>query len=222
MLKIVDMRILIFLFLLCSLQGFSQWKDYKLTENGDTLNRVDMQDRKQGEWVVRYENLRGEPGYEEEGVFVNDRKKGEWRLFSLMGDLIGIEHYRWGFKDGLCQYFTTGGSLRLEQNWKALNPDKSYDTLMVEDVDRLNVYREVVVKNEGASLKHGEWKYYDAVTGMIMKTENYVLGKLQSGNSAAIAAEPEKKPVEKPREVLEFERKNAGKKKIRYQDGSTN
>ncbi|MBL7736548.1 MAG: hypothetical protein JNL51_13900 [Chitinophagaceae bacterium] len=214
------MRILIFLLLLCSLQGFSQWKNYKLTEKGDTLNRIDRQDKKQGEWVVHYDNVRGERGYEEEGVFVDDRKEGEWRLFSLMGDLIGIEHYRWGFKDGLSQYFTTDGNLRLEQNWKALNPDKPYDTLMVEDVDKLNVYREVVVKNEGASLKHGEWKYYDAVTGMVMKTENYVLGKLQSDRSAAIAAEPEKKVVEKPREVQEFEKKNAGKKKIRYQDGS--
>jgi len=214
------MRILIFLLLLCSLQGFSQWKDYKLTEKGDTLNRIDRQDKKQGEWVVHYDNVRGERGYEEEGVFVDDRKEGEWRLFSLMGDLIGIEHYRWGFKDGLSQYFTTDGNLRLEQNWKALNPDKPYDTLMVEDVDKLNVYREVVVKNEGASLKHGEWKYYDAVTGMVMKAEHYVLGKLQSAPSAAIAAEPEKKVVEKPREVQEFERKNAGKKKIRYQDGS--
>jgi len=214
------MRILIFLFLFCSLQGFSQWKDYKLTEKGDTLNRIDRQDKKQGEWVVHYDNVRGERGYEEEGVFVDDRKEGEWRLFSLMGDLIGIEHYRWGFKDGLSQYFTTDGNLRLEQNWKALNPDKPYDTLMVEDVDKLNVYREVVVKNEGASLKHGEWKYYDAVTGMVMKAEHYVLGKLQSAPSAAIAAEPEKKVVEKPREVQEFERKNAGKKKIRYQDGS--
>jgi hypothetical protein len=31
--------------------------------------------------VVHVESLRGEPGYEEEGVFENNRKEGEWRIF---------------------------------------------------------------------------------------------------------------------------------------------
>ncbi len=76
---------------------FSQWTDYKLINDGtDTLHRRDPNDKKQGEWVVHNESLRGEPGYEEEHVFENSRKEGEWRLFSLMGDLIGIEHYRSG------------------------------------------------------------------------------------------------------------------------------
>lgn len=207
--------------LLVSLGSFGQWKDYRLINDGkDTINRIDVNDRKQGEWVVRVESLRGEPGFEEEGVFVNNRKEGEWRLFNLMGDLIGIEHYRWGLKDGLAQYFNINGQLRMEQGWKALNPDKVYDTIQVEDVDKLNSYREVIVKNEGASLKHGTWKVYDVEGGSVVKVENYVLGKLEQENSTAAAEPATPKKVAKPKEVLEFE-KTKGKKKIRYQDGST-
>jgi len=206
-----------------SLKSFSQWKDYKLLNDGkDTINRIDQRGVKHGEWVVHVESVRGEPGYEEEGVFVNGRKEGEWRIFNLMGDLIGIENYRWGNKDGVAQYFDISGQLRMEQSWKALNPDKAYDTIMVEDVDKLDSYHEVIVKNEGAALKHGTWKYYDVSSGSIVKTETYTLGKLEGGdNTAAIAETSEKKKaVAKPKEVVEFE-KTKKKKKIRYQDGST-
>ena len=212
------MRLFIFL-LLVSFNSFSQWKDYRLINDGkDTVNRIDQNGKKQYEWIVRVESVRGEPGYEEEGEFRNDRKEGEWRIFNLMGDLIGIEHYKWGNKDGVAQYFSIHGNLRMEQSWKALNPDKQYDTIQVEDVDKLESFHEVIVKNDGASLKHGEWKIYDPETGALLKTENYVLGKLQNDNSSAIAEKP--KAVPKPKEVLEFEKSKKGKK-VRYQDGST-
>lgn len=215
------MRWIICLFLLFAAGGvFAQWKDYRLINDGkDTVNRIDQQDRRQREWIVRVERLRGEPGYEEEGEYVDNRKEGEWRIFNLMGDLIGIEQYRWGNKDGLAQYFTINGGLRMEQHWKALNPDKQFDTIQVEDVDKLNTYRTVVVKNEGAALKHGVWKYYDAEDGSLIRAETYVLGKLES-NDAVVAQPQQPKEVPKPKEVLEFEQQK-GRKKIRYQDGST-
>ena len=70
-------------------------------------------------------------------------------MFSLPGDLVGIEHYKWGFKDGICQYFTMHGDVRLVQSWKALNPDKQYDTIEIEDLDKLDSYRKVVIKMKG-------------------------------------------------------------------------
>jgi antitoxin component YwqK of YwqJK toxin-antitoxin module len=221
-LNILNMRWILIAALLFSTEAYAQLKDYKLNANGDTLNRVDMNGMKQGIWVNRFETLRGEPGYEEEGIYKNDRKEGEWKLFSLMGDLVGIENYRWGLKDGICQYFTVHGELRLEQRWIALNPDKQYDTLVVEDIDKLDSYNTVIVKNEGASLKHGTWKYYDPVSGMIVRTETYTLGKQEKDQQEPLVTAPsEKKKVEKPKEVLEFEKKNSGKKKVKYKDGST-
>ena len=217
------MKLLFILVLFCSVHSYAQWKDYRLINDGkDTINRIDHNGIKHGEWVVRVESVRGEPGYEEEGVFVKNRKEGEWRIFNLMGDLIGIEYYRWGNKDGTAQYFDINGALRMEQQWKALNPDKAFDTILVEDVDKLDSYHEVIIKNEGASLKHGSWKYYDPATGSIVRTERYMLGKLENDNSSASAQPAELKKVPKPKEVVDFEKKTKGKKKIRYQDGSTN
>ena len=217
------MKSILVILLFVSLNTFAQWKDYRLINDGkDTINRIDHNGVKHGEWVVHVESVRGEPGFEEEGVFVNNRKEGEWRVFNLMGDLIGIEFYKWGNKDGVAQYFDINGGLRMEQGWKALNPDKAYDTILVEDLDKLDSYHEVVVKNEGASLKHGTWKYYDPASGSVVRSETYMLGKLEGDNSTAVAEPTEKKAVPKPKEVVEFEKKTKGKKKIRYQDGSTN
>jgi hypothetical protein len=97
------MRWISVLLIFFSLESFSQWKDCRLNANRDTINRVDKSGLKQGEWVKRLESVRGEPGYEEEGIYLNSRQEGKWQLYTLMGDLVGIENYRWGNKDGVCK-----------------------------------------------------------------------------------------------------------------------
>src|SRR5688572_30482493 len=100
------MRFLFVLFLLISMNGFGQkWKDYMISVRGDTINRIDMEGKKQGPWVIHIEALRGEPGYDEQGYFVNDKKDGLWIRFSPMGDKIAEENYRWGSLDGKCRYY---------------------------------------------------------------------------------------------------------------------
>ena len=137
------------------LKGFSQPGTYTIGVKGDTLNKTDSKGFKQGKWVIHVDEVRGEPGYEEEGEYKNGRKEGAWRIYSLQGDLTGLELYRWGNKDGTCQYFNSSGSLVREETWRALNPDKQYDTLEIEDIDHLNEYKTVIVKNEGVAIKHG-------------------------------------------------------------------
>jgi len=200
-------------------QGYSQWKSYILSPKGDTLNCVDNNNKKQGRWVIHVDEIRGEPGYEQEGIFKNDRKEGLWRNYTLGGDIAGVEFYKWGLKDGVCQYFGMNGTLLREESWRALNPDKEYDTIQVEDVDKLDSYKSVVIKNEGAAIKDGVWKYYDPSTGMVARQETYTLGKQEhsAAQQTAVAAPP--KTVSKPKEVLEFEKK-IGKKKVKVQDGS--
>lgn len=203
------MRSIWLFFLLISISGQAQWKKFIIGVNGDTLNRVDQRDLKQGPWVVRVESIRGEPGYEEEGVFKNNKKEGTWRIFSLTGDLIGKEDYKWGMKDGICAYYSTMGELRLEQGWKALNPEKLYDTLLIEDIDRIGSYKKVILKNEGASLKHGVWNYYDG-GGNIIRREQYELGKLLPPDPFFNSIKKPVNPVPanpKPKELLEYEKK---------------
>jgi hypothetical protein len=144
-------------------------------------------------------------------------------MYNLNGDLVGLEYYRWGNKDGVCQYFNNAGELLREESWRAMNPDKPYDTLEIEDIDHLDQYRTVVVKNEGVAIKHGTWKFYNPTTGMIIRTETYTLGKQELPKSAKqdSTTTATNKSLVKPKEVQDYEKKNAGKKKVRTRDGAT-
>ena len=210
--------------LLISLMTFSQAGSFIIGVKGDTLNKVDMKNMKQGKWVERRDEIRGEPGNEEEGEYKNNRREGPWRIYSLQGDLTGLEFYKWGNKDGICQYFNSSGSLIREESWRALNPDKLYDTLEIEDIDHLNEYKTVIVKNEGVAIRHGQWKFYDPSTGMINKIQTYTMGKLETPKASAVSDSTNNvsKTMVKPKEVQDYEKKNAGKKKIRVRDGETN
>ena len=221
------MRWILIFAVLISYCGYSQCKSYIIGLKGDTLNCVDMKDLKQGKWVVRVNEVRGEAGYEEEGRYKDGKKEGPWRLYSLQGDLIAIEDFKWGNKNGICQYFTRNGDLVREESWRAVNPMNPYDTVEVADweKDPLGlITKAVVVKLEGSSVKHGQWKYYNPQTGFVEKTENYVLGTLDTGpkKDVVTSEDPDKKKqAAKPREVLDYEKKNSGKKKIKVRDGRT-
>lgn len=230
------MRSLLFFFLLISLSSPAQLKSYILSVKGDTLNRVDMKGLKQGPWVVHIDNLRGERGYEEEGYYENGAKEGTWKRYSLEGIKIAEENYRWGKLNGRSKYFTYNGGLLREESWRAIDPAIAYDTVPVYDLhDPTKIRERAVVKNEGVSLKHGEWTYYDPAEGTIVKTEKYQLGKLltDDGNTVDDELKPigfgntkapgdtTGKKLTKPQVILDYEKKNSGKKKVRTRDGRT-
>jgi hypothetical protein len=208
-----------------------QWESYLISVKGDTINCVDKKKLKQGRWVVRVESLRGEPGYEEEGEFVDDKKEGPWRRYNLTGDLLAIENYRWGFRDGKQTYFTAMGDLLREEGWRAVNPLDPYDTIEVPDLNNPMVMTSKVIKHEASEIKHGSWKFYDPATGMIKKQENYTYGQRLDGLGRPIpetASTGTTKPIgtddkakKKPAEVEEWEKKNSGKKKVVVRDGRT-
>ena len=176
-------------------------------------------------------------GVMKKGYFLNDKRDGTWRQYSLDGDLIAVENYRWGNKDGKCQYYSNIGDLIREESWKAVNPDNPYDTVAVYDVnDPTKIVGTRIVKLEGFTLKHGTWKYYDPNSGTITKTEKWFLDKPATGdskndddlkpldvtdNSAKKSDTAAKKAMTKPQAVLDYEKKNSGKKKIKVRDGST-
>jgi hypothetical protein len=207
-----------------------QWESYEISVKGDTINAVDRKKMKQGKWVVRVESLRGEPGYEAEGEFIDDKKEGPWRRYNLSGDILAIENYRWGFRDGKQTYFTSIGDLLREESWKAVNPLDPYDTIEVPDLNNPMVTTSKVIKHESSEIKHGAWKFYDPSSGMIKKSENYTYGQRLDGLGRPIAegATPATKPLEteakaksKPAAVEEWEKKNEGKKKVAVRDGRT-
>ena len=227
----MKMKMLILAFLFASLSSTGQWKDYIISVRGDTLNRVDMDGKKQGPWVLHADELRGEPGYDEQGYFIDDKKDGRWVRFSLMGDKVAEEYYRWGSLDGKCRYYNRQGSLIREESWRAVDPNKNMDTVDVVDVnDPSRVVDRVIVKLTGVTYKHGTWTYYDPEWGTITKTEEYFLDKLKTDKddelqpidiAASGTDSTGKKTVAKPQAVLDFEKKNSGKKKTKVRDGKT-
>jgi hypothetical protein len=225
--------LLLFILTFFSVASNAQYKSFRIGDKGDTLNATDLKGLKQGKWSLHVNALRGEPAYDEEGMFVNDRKEGKWIRFNAMGDPLAAENYKWGKKHGISRYYTITGIER-EESWRAINPEKLYDTIDVPDPMTPNKYEKVVVKNEGNSLRHGTWKYYDPRNSALVNSERYFMDRLLEPGapdptdglvkvSTKAATDTTKaKPVEKPKpkEVTDFEKKTSGKKKA-VRDGRT-
>ncbi|MEO6490212.1 MAG: hypothetical protein ABIO04_09755 [Ferruginibacter sp.] len=198
----------------------AQYKEYKLNAKGDTINAINKQGQKQGKWVIHHEELRGEPGYEEEGVFKNGVKDGYWRQYNLEGDLVGVEHYVLGGKDGPQQYFTYLGDLVREENWRGYNPDSPFDTIAVYGTASNEIVDYKIVKAEPYSVKDGEWRYYEAGSGRLVKTEHWDRNNLVNPSSPVKEVSKTDKKPDKTAQMVEWERKNKGKKKA-LRDGQT-
>ncbi len=212
--------LLIFASQLLTVNSYAQYKSFNLSPDGDTLNAIDKKDKKQGRWVIHVEPLRGERGYEEEGVFIDGRKEGPWRKYTSTGDFVALENFLYGDKDGRCQYFSPFGELLREENWRAYDPAAPYDTIPIYGTGNNEILSYKVVKAETYSIKHGTWTYYDQTTGRIMRTEEYEFNRLKNTPKTETVLEEPLKKI-KPAEVLEYEKKNSGKKKVKVREGRT-
>ncbi len=218
--QLLLLTIFLFLFLM---NGMAQYKTYTLNAEGDTINAIDKNDRKQGKWVIHVEPLRGEPGFEEEGIFVKDKKEGIWRQYSLVGDIIAVEFYKLGGKHSIQQYYTYLGDLIREESWRGYDPEAPYDTIAVYGEGNNEIIDYKIIKAEQYSVRHGEWKYFEAGSGRLVKVEKYERGHLETpgdNKKTVVAPVEKKKEVEKTPEMLEWEKKNKGKKKV-VRDGRT-
>jgi hypothetical protein len=215
-------KIIVFALLLCSVasSGYAQYKSFKISAKGDTINKIDKKNLKQGKFVLHTDELRGEPGFEEEGIYKNDAKEGVWRKYNLQGDPIGFETYLHGGKDGLQQYYSPLGELLREENWRGYNPDAPYDTIAVYGTGSNEIVDYKIVKAEQYSVKQGMWRYYEPVTGRLLKSEEWDRNNLVLPNApkkevaGGNSLKGIKKEVAKTPEMLEWEKKNKGKKNV--------
>ena len=224
-LKIRQLVLLMPLLFLFMINGTAQYKEFTLSPKGDTLNAIDKKDRKQGKWVLTVGEIRGEPGYEEEGYFKDDKKTGAWRKYNNTGDIIAIENYKFGGKDGIQEYFSFLGNLERHEEWRGYNPDAPYDTIPVYGTGNNEIVDYKIVKAEQYSVPHGEWKYFNP-SGHIIKIERYDRGQpLKDDNTLATVTKTEpSKPKEKvkTKEILEYEKKYSKKKRTQMErDGKT-
>ena len=203
-----------------SASASAQYKSFKMSENGDTINRVDKKGFKQGKWVMHTDAMRGEEGWEEEGLYKNDQKEGIFRRYTLQGDPIGFETYLHNGKDGPQQYYSPLGDLLREENWKGFNPDSPYDTIPIYGTGSGEIIDYKIVKAEPYSVKEGTWKYYEGGTGKLLKTEQWSRNMLvppdapkqKEPTGAAATLDGQKKVVAKTPEMIEWEKKHRGDK----------
>ena len=223
-----------FVVLFCISKSFAQYQSYKLSTTGDTVNIIDKKGLKQGKWVISVGEIRGEPGYDEEGIYKDDKREGIWKRFTTQGDLIAIENYRYGGKDGTQKYYTFLGQLEREENWHAYNPLNPYDTIPVYGTGSNEIISYKIVKAVQYSVPDGEWRYYDINSGNVTKTERYNRGLLLKDNpdnkltinpeGTTQAADSTKKtttnkPKEpaKTKEILDYEKKLSKKKRAKLE-----
>ena len=217
--------LMLLVLLLVGFTALPQNKSFILSPKGDTLNKVDKNNLKQGKWVISMPELRGEPGYDEEGFYKDDKKNGSWRKYNVTGDILAVENYRIGGKEGVQEYFTYLGDLERHEEWKGYNPDAPYDTIAVYGEGNNIVSKYKLVKAEQYSIPNGEWKYY-APGGKLIKFETYDHGRLLKNNEAAkvVVATTDEKPkaAGKTKEILEYEKKySKNKRKKLERDGKT-
>ncbi len=212
--KVKQLGLIVWTLFLFVMNGKAQYQSFTLSPKGDTLNIIDKKGLKQGKWVNTVGELRGEPGYEEEGYYKDDKKTGPWRKYTTNGDIIAIENYAFGGKEGLQQYFSFLGNLERTEEWRGYNPDAPYDTIPIYGTGSGEVVDFKIVKAEQYSVPHGEWKYYNP-QGHIIKIEHYDHGRLLKDDQASAEKPAEVKPDEKvkPQEVLDYEKKYSKKKR---------
>ena len=201
----------------------AQYKSFKLNANGDTINAINNAGQKVGKCVIEVPELRGEPGYVEEGIYKKGEKDGYWRRYNTMGDLIALESYLMGGKFGTQQYFNYLGDIEHEENWRAYNPDAPYDTIAIYGDGNGEIVDYKIVKAVPYSVKDGEWRYYEPGTGRVIRTETWdrnVLVNPNAPKTASVPTPPKNDKIEKTPEMLQWEKKNKGKKGV-MRDGRT-
>ena len=95
-----------------SLSGISQNSD---VFKGDTINRIDEKNWKQGNWIIFDKS---KTSIIEEGVFKNNRRSGVWKKYYDSGKAKHEITYIKGKPDGFARFYYENGNVSEEGLWK--------------------------------------------------------------------------------------------------------
>lgn len=192
-------------------------------------NAVDAMGHKQGPWKTEYPARYGDGAHIDSGAYKDGLKDGRWIVTNRIGDTIAIENYTLGLKDSINLYFTPAGKVR-QESWYVRRPGNAYDTVRVFALDQSGDMEKKQVKNTAYNYKNGTWVYWDPNKGTVLYREIYDMGELKETRMDVSAApsnqrrsqqqmakdsttyvNSENKILKKPKEVLEYEKKNKDK-----------
>ena len=92
-------------------------------QSGDTLNRLDDFERRQGYWIIYGKDKQNTTCYKpeqkiEEGSYVNNKKNGVWKEYFCNGNFKNTLTFANGRPDGYAKMFYENGNLKEEGTWK--------------------------------------------------------------------------------------------------------
>lgn len=164
--------------ILFALLAFTAGSAFAQTAEKKEINRTDASGKPDGLWYLTTGGVRGEPATNTLGNYDHGEKTGTWYVSNERGDMISIENYKHDVKDGEVQYFENGRLTALG-HYRGLNPNVPMDTFMLTDVatgeDRL-----MITPTERGSVRHGTWRFYDDMTGRLIREEQYQMDELIS------------------------------------------
>ena len=141
-----------------------------------TLNQYNKKGLKDGMWMTKMPERMGEEAYTEFGTYINGRKYGQWYRLDNLGDVVAIERFKNDVKDGEVKSFEQGRLVCIG-NYLGLNPDQLYDTIYV--MDPVTHYESPVrISSDRGALRHGNWRYYDPLTGRLIREEEWQVDEL--------------------------------------------
>lgn len=110
------------IFLLAGYEARAEWKSYEIY-NGDTINRVDVNNKKQGWWVIFGKTARKARGFApeakvEEGEYSNSRKIGLWKKYWPNENVRSEITYKSGRTNGPFTTYYESGKIEEKGFWK--------------------------------------------------------------------------------------------------------
>lgn len=165
---------LLILCILLLLNG--SWSALAQSTETKEINRTDANGKPDGLWYLSTEGVRGEAAINTLGSYDHGEKTGTWYVSNERGDLISIENYKHNVKDGEAQYFENGRLTALG-HYRGLNPRVPMDTFMLTDVIT-GEEKLMIIPTERGSVRHGTWRFYDDMSGRLVREEQYQMDEL--------------------------------------------
>jgi antitoxin component YwqK of YwqJK toxin-antitoxin module len=147
-----------------------------IAQNKTEINQLDESGKPHGLWYTYTPAERGEAAESKFGHYDHGDKMGLWYVNDGKGNMISIETFKFNVRDGEAKYFENG-QLTCIGHYRGLNPKVALDTVLIVD-PITGDEKWVSVPTERGSVRHGSWRFYDELSGRLIKEEQYQIDEL--------------------------------------------
>ncbi|MDI9319978.1 MAG: hypothetical protein QM530_05815 [Phycisphaerales bacterium] len=140
------------------------------------VNQYDGNGKAHGLWYTFTAANKGEPAEAVLGTYDHGNKTGVWYVSDGIGNMNSIETFKHNVRDGEAKYFENG-QLACVGYYRGLNPKVAFDTVLIMDPITKDE-KLVSVPTERGSVRHGRWRFYDGLSGRLIREEEYQIDEL--------------------------------------------